>query len=134
MPITCGSLNRGVWGSRSATSSRCRCAELITGKTTGSVTSKLGGPNWLSIRSKRHSDFGLRRVVPNQGKMVCSRRTRYATTTSHPLSFFRRVALVEREDTSRHSRYREAGAGGVELQEVPSDQTRHAGSLPATRR
>ena len=60
-PIICGSPNPARWGSRSATSSRCRCAEFITVTSIAMETNSPGGNGGRSIPSRLPGCFGSRR-------------------------------------------------------------------------
>lgn len=65
-PTICASPSRARWDARSATSSRCLCAEPITGTIIALETSKVGGVAGRSTPSGRHDGSGFPRGVLNE--------------------------------------------------------------------
>src|ERR1700687_1360131 len=73
-PTICDLLSPARWVARSATSSRCLCAERITGTTTASATNRPGGVDRPLIPSGLRGSFGFRRGVSNESQQKSAKR------------------------------------------------------------
>ena len=73
MPIICGSPSPVRWDARSATNSRCLCAESITGKIIASAMSQPGGANSPLIPWRFRASSGFRHAASNEQAEICSR-------------------------------------------------------------